>query len=46
MQSSPYYASNTRVAARVLRGRTVEDLAYQAMTAVAMLATLVSIWLF
>jgi hypothetical protein len=46
MQPSPILASCSGAAARLLRGRRVEDLVYQAMTAAAMLATLVSIWLF
>ncbi len=46
MQPSPILASCSGAAARLLRGRRAEDLVYQATTAAAMLATLVSIWLF
>lgn len=44
---SPTLASTPGASRPLLRGRSSEDLVYQAMTAAAMLATLVSIlWLF
>ena len=43
---APAHASNSGIAARLLRGRKAEDLAYQAVAAAAMLATLISVWLF
>jgi hypothetical protein len=46
MQPSPILASTSGKAARLLRGRKAEDLIYQAVAAAAMIATLVSIWLF
>jgi hypothetical protein len=46
MPPSPIQASSSGLAARLLRGRSVEDLAYQAVAAAAMLATLVSVWVF
>ncbi|HEX8813233.1 MAG TPA: hypothetical protein VF742_14690 [Terracidiphilus sp.] len=46
MQPSPILASTTGLTERLLRGRSAEDLAYQAVAAAAMLATLASIWLF
>lgn len=46
MQSPSTLASNSGIKARVLRGRKVEDLAYPAVAAAAMLATLISVWLF
>ena len=46
MQPSPVLTSNSGVTARLLRGRTAEDLVYQAVAAAAMLATLASVWLF
>ena len=46
MQPSPNLASHTATAGRLFRGRKVEDLVYQAVTAAAMIATLCSVWLF
>jgi hypothetical protein len=46
MQPSPSQASTSGLTARLLRGRSAEDLAYQAVAVGAMLATLVSVWLF
>jgi hypothetical protein len=43
---SPDSASIVGPARGLWRGRNAEDLAYQAMTAAAMLITLLSIWLF
>jgi hypothetical protein len=42
--SSP--ASTTATTGRLFRGRKVEDLVYQAVTAAAIIVTICSVWLF